>query len=172
MNSIERLIQLLQPDIVVGGPATQLPAEVLIRRGIRGVILDIDNTIVSAAEPDASPEVKAWLVQMGNHFPIWLVSNNWNTRRIRRIAADTDLPYINRAIKPSRRALRRAIAAMDLPPEGVAIVGDRIFTDVVGGNRLGLLTVFVDPLCSRRRPRCSFERTFSLLWGINLKKTL
>lgn len=173
MTFIKQWIGLLQPDVVVGGPATDIAAEVLLQRGVQGLILDIDNTIVSTSRPDATAEVKVWLEAMQEHFPIWLVSNNWNTKRIERIAIDTNLPYINRASKPSRRALRRAISAMRLEPTTVAIVGDRIFTDVIAGNRLGLLTVFVDPVQpGLRRPRFSFERAFSLLWGINLKKTL
>ncbi|MEL6249152.1 MAG: HAD hydrolase-like protein, partial [Cyanobacteria bacterium J06627_15] len=52
--------------------------------------------------------------------------------------------------KPSRRKLRQALAAIDLPAETVAMVGDRLFTDVLAGNRLGLFTVLVDPVIELR----------------------
>ncbi|MGK7908705.1 MAG: YqeG family HAD IIIA-type phosphatase [Synechococcus sp.] len=172
-SRITHWIQLLQPDIVVGGPATDLSPEIFQARGIRGLILDIDNTIVPTTRPEATTEVKSWLEEMQNAFPIWLVSNNWNASRIRRIAIDSNLPHISRAGKPSRRALRKAAEEMQLPPPEIAVVGDRIFTDVIGGNRLGMLTTFVDPVePTLRRPQFSLERLFSLAWGINLKKTL
>ena len=172
-SPINRWIKLLQPDIVVGGPATELSPTTLAQLEVRGLILDIDNTIVPTTRPDATSEVKTWLLDMRQVFPIWLVSNNWNSSRIRRIAEDIDLPHISRAGKPSRRALRKAAERMDLEPKAIAIVGDRIFTDVVGGNRLGMVTVFVDPVePGWLHPRFSLERAFTLAWGINLKKTL
>ena len=170
---ITRWIQLLQPDVVVGGPATDLTPETFKRLNVKGLVLDIDHTIVPTSRPEATSEVKQWLEIMQQAFPIWLVSNNWNSQRIRRIAEGNNLPHISRAGKPSRRSLRKAAREMSLPPQEVAIVGDRIFTDVIGGNRLGMVTVFVDPVePGGRRPRFSFERTVSLLLGINLKKTL
>ncbi len=166
-------IQLLQPDIVVGGPATDLTLDVFRQMNVKGLVLDIDHTIVPTSRPEATAEVKQWLHMMQEEFPIWLVSNNWNSQRIRRIAEDSNLPHISRAGKPSRKSLRKATHGMNLAPQEVAIVGDRIFTDVIGGNRLGMITVFVDPVePGLRRPKFSFERTFSLILGINLKKTL
>ncbi|MGK7912032.1 MAG: YqeG family HAD IIIA-type phosphatase [Synechococcus sp.] len=170
---LTRWIQLLQPDVVVGGPATDLTTETFRRLNVKGLILDIDHTIVPTSRPVATSEVKQWLYMMQQAFPIWLVSNNWNSQRIQRIADNNNLPHISRAGKPSRKSLRKAIREMNLPPQDVAIVGDRIFTDVVGGNRLGIVTVFVDPVePGLRRPKFSFERMISLLLGINLKKTL
>ncbi|MEM9568154.1 MAG: YqeG family HAD IIIA-type phosphatase [Cyanobacteria bacterium P01_E01_bin.34] len=170
---LTRWIQLLQPDIVVGGPATDLTLDVFKRLNVKGLVLDIDHTIVPTSRPEATSEVKQWLYVMQETFPIWLVSNNWNSQRIRRIAEGNNLPHISRAGKPSRKSLRKATQEMNLPPQEVAIVGDRIFTDVIGGNRLGMVTVFVDPVePGSRRPKFSFERTISFLLGINLKKTL
>ena len=170
---ITRLIQLLQPDVVVGGPATELTPDTFKNLQVRGLILDIDNTIVPTSRPEATAEVKQWLETMHQAFPIWLVSNNWNSSRIRRIAEDINLPHISRAGKPSRRSLRKAARGLNLSPREIAVVGDRIFTDVAGGNRLGMITIFVDPIePGPRRPHFSFERAFSLLIGINLKKTL
>jgi HAD superfamily phosphatase (TIGR01668 family) len=171
--SLQQCAQLLQPDIVVGGSAIALPPEPLLERGIAGLILDIDETIVSTYSSELSAETREWLKQMESHFQLWLVSNNWNGPRIRQIARAANLPYIDRAVKPSRRSLRRAIASMNLPPQQVAIVGDRLLTDVLAGNRLGLVTVLVEPL--RKSTSLAYwspERLLSHLWGINLKKTL
>jgi uncharacterized protein len=75
-----------------------------------------------------------------------LLSNNLYQTRIARIAKSLDLPYFHGAGKPSRRKLRQAVAQMQLPPERIAMVGDRVFTDVLAGNRLGMFTILVEPL--------------------------
>lgn len=167
------LKSLLQPDIVVGDTVVQLAAEPLLRRGIAGIVLDIDDTLVPIRSADMPPEVTDWLREMQQHFDIWLVSNNLSTPRIERIAKAVQLPFIKGAAKPSRRALKRAVASMKLPPERVAIVGDRLFTDVLAGNRMGLLTVLIDPVRHVPRPfPWLSERGFFRLWGVKLKKTL
>lgn len=81
----------------------------------------------------------------GHRAPM-LVSNNLNEIRIRRIADTLELPYFTGAGKPSRRKLRRATQAMALPVEHIAMVGDRLFTDVLAGNRLGMFTILVEPM--------------------------
>ena len=57
-----------------------------------------------------------------------------------------NVPYISAAGKPSRRKLRNAVDAMGLPPQQVGMVGDRLFTDVLAGNRLGMFTILVEPM--------------------------
>ncbi len=138
--------QLLKPDMVVPGTVLQLSSETLHHRGIRGIIFDVDDTLVPLRRPQPSPEVIAWLAQIMPEFQIWLVSNNVSSTRIAQIADALGAPHIHRAGKPSRRALRRAVAQMQLPLDQVALVGDRILTDVLAGNRLGVLTILVAPL--------------------------
>ncbi|NJO85608.1 MAG: YqeG family HAD IIIA-type phosphatase [Synechococcaceae cyanobacterium RM1_1_27] len=144
-------IKLLQPDIVVAGTVLNLMPEMLIERGIQGIIFDVDNTLVPIQEEMAAPEIEVWLQPVREQFQVWLVSNNLDMGRIRKIAEQIEIRYISRAAKPSRRALRQVIEHMSLPPERVAIVGDRLLTDMLAGNRLGLLTVLVKPLVSIQR---------------------
>ena len=144
-------IKLFQPDIVVAGTVLNLNPETLLARGIQGIIFDVDNTLVPIHEEVAAPEIEVWLQPIREQFQIWLVSNNLDIGRIRKIAQQIEIGYISRAAKPSRRALRQAIEHMSLPPEQVAIVGDRLLTDVLAGNRLGLLTVLVEPLMPMER---------------------
>ncbi len=142
--------RLLQPDLVVSGTVLQLQPEALLAWGVQGVILDVDGTLVPLQQTEVDPAVVAWLEQLRPHFQIWLVSNNISRNRIRQIAESLNLPYIHRAGKPSRRALRRAVAAMGLPVQAVAMVGDRLLTDILAGNRLGLVTVLVNSLWARK----------------------
>ncbi len=140
------LFKLLQPDITISGTVLNLSIPMLQSRGIKGIIFDVDNTLVPIQHYKVSPEIYSWMETLRQHFQIWLVSNNLSHNRISRIAHSLSVPHIHRAAKPSRRALRQAITAMQLPVEAVAMVGDRLLTDILAGNRLGILTILVEEL--------------------------
>jgi HAD superfamily phosphatase (TIGR01668 family) len=136
----------LQPNLVLGEPVIAVTPTLIKHHGLRGLVLDVDETIVPIREAHTTPEVQAWFAGLRAEVPIWLVSNNMNENRIRRIAQSLDAPYIVGAGKPSRRKLRQATEAMQLPIEEIAMVGDRLFTDVLAGNRLGMFTILVEPM--------------------------
>ncbi|MBD2310962.1 YqeG family HAD IIIA-type phosphatase [Desertifilum sp. FACHB-1129] len=136
----------LQPDLVLGKPILYLTPEVLQHYHLKGLILDVDDTLVPIKSAQASSELQEWIKNIRSVAKLWLVSNNINQPRIRGIAEALDLPYIMGAGKPSRRKLRQAAQGMDLPPQQIAMVGDRLFTDVLAGNRLGLFTILVEPM--------------------------
>jgi HAD superfamily phosphatase (TIGR01668 family) len=138
--------KLLQPDLVLGKPILELTPALIHQYGLRGLVLDVDETLVPIHKTQTTPEVQAWFATMKAHVAIWLVSNNINESRIRRIAESLPAPYISGARKPSRKKLRQATEAMQLPIEQIAMVGDRLFTDVLAGNRLGMFTILVEPM--------------------------
>ena len=138
--------KLLQPDLVLGRSVLGITPDLIDHQGLRGLILDVDETLVPLREPQTSTEVQTWFAELNQHVPIWLVSNNINASRIRRIAESLQAPYLSGAGKPSRRKLRYAAQAMHLPFGQVAMVGDRLFTDILAGNRLGMFTILVDPM--------------------------
>ena len=153
---------LLQPNLVLKGSILELQPTVLEQSGLKGLVLDVDDTLVPVRETQVSPELVQWLEQTKGLVSLWLVSNNMSQSRISRIAQSLNLPYILGARKPSRRKLRQAVTAMGLPPNQVAMVGDRLFTDVLAGNRLGMFTILVEPMVDstdavRRNPTRSFE---------------
>jgi uncharacterized protein len=136
----------LQPNLILGGPILGLTPEILQNYQIRGLVLDVDETLVPLRSKEASAELREWVEQIRQVVSLWLVSNNLSESRIRNIANSLDLPYILAASKPSRRKLKKAATAMNLPVEQVAMVGDRLFTDVLAGNRLGMFTILVEPM--------------------------
>jgi uncharacterized protein len=143
--------KLLQPDLILGNSILSLTPEVLQRQNLKGLVLDVDETLVPISMTQASDELRQWVELISPTIDLWLVSNNISQARIGRIAKSLDLPYILGAQKPSRRKLRQAVTAMNLPVEQVAMVGDRLFTDVLAGNRLGMFTILVEPMVNPAR---------------------
>lgn len=171
---IMSMMSLLQPNLVLGGTIFDLTPQILEQQNIKGLILDVDETLVPFKQKETSTELQEWVSQIRQTTPIWLVSNNISHNRIGNIAQSVDLPFISAAQKPSRRRLREAAEAMDLPVEKVAMVGDRLFTDVLAGNRLGMFTILVEPMVDpvvavRSHPIRDFEIWLSQLFGVSLQ---
>ncbi|MCL6456686.1 MAG: YqeG family HAD IIIA-type phosphatase [Gorillibacterium sp.] len=115
-------------------------------QGIRGIITDLDNTLVGATVPLATPELVEWLKHLEDlGFKVVIVSNN-REARVSKFAEPLGLPFVFSARKPANAAFHRALAIMNLPSEQVMMLGDQMLTDVLGGNRLGLYTVLVHPV--------------------------
>jgi HAD superfamily phosphatase (TIGR01668 family) len=137
---------LLEPNLTLGTTIVSLTPDILQQHGLRGLILDVDETLVPTSNSHISADLVQWADQVKTQATICLVSNNLNESRIRQIADSLALPYYASAGKPSRRKLRQALEAMELSPQEVGMVGDRLFTDVLAGNRLGLFTILVEPI--------------------------
>jgi uncharacterized protein len=164
---------LLEPDLILGKTILHLSPEIIRQNHLKGLILDVDDTLVSMRQSHASDDVLQWVTQVKRVANIWLVSNNLSQKRIGRIAASLELPYLLGAKKPSRKKLRKAMDAMDLRPQEVAMVGDRLFTDVLAGNRLGLFTILVEPMvdplaATRRNPVRNMEVWISKFLGASI----
>lgn len=165
--------KFLQPDLVLGNSIVGLTPEILERHQLQGLVLDVDDTLVPLKNTDLPESLKAQIAQLRQRVDIWLVSNNISDTRIGSIAQALDVPYISFAAKPFRRNLRKAVTAMNLPPERVGMVGDRLFTDVLAGNRLGMFTILVDPMVepgqiARNSKTRAFEVWFSQTMGASL----
>lgn len=172
MKNIKR--QFLQPNLILGDTILNLSPEILTRYQLKGLVLDVDETLVPFRERAVSEELSLWVEQIRQVALIWLVSNNLSENRIGSIAKSLNLPYILGAGKPSRRKLRQAVLEMNLPVEEVAMVGDRLFTDVLAGNRLGMFTILVEPMANpalavRSHPIRNFEVWLSELLGVSLQ---
>lgn len=139
---------LLCPDVMVDS-VFDINIDELKQQGIKGIILDLDNTIIPWDSADMCPKITDWLRNiLASGFKVAIVSNNWHNR-VQAIAAMFDIPFVSRAYKPAKTGFKNALQTLELSPDAVAMVGDQMFTDVLGGNRLGLYTIWVKPINTR-----------------------
>ncbi|MEF3306096.1 YqeG family HAD IIIA-type phosphatase [Paenibacillus sp. GYB003] len=146
MKELEwRLLKKLIPQKSVRS-IYEIDVQALWDTGIRGIITDLDNTLVGAKHPEATPELLAWLKALQTiGFRVVIVSNNTRLR-VSRFSEPLSIPYIFRAKKPGNAAFRKAMSIMSLAPNETVVIGDQMLTDVLGGNRLGLFTILVTPI--------------------------
>jgi len=143
------LRQLLTPGWTPGCALPQLTLGALEARAgtpIRALVIDVDRTLLPRRSSVLPPSAERWIQEVRVHVPIHLFSNNPSRRRIGGLSKHLGLPYTVGAAKPRRAALRRVLQEFNLPSAQVALLGDRVFTDVLAGNRVGLFTVLVKPI--------------------------
>ncbi|MCJ7806512.1 MAG: YqeG family HAD IIIA-type phosphatase [Clostridia bacterium] len=140
--------KLLSPNLHLNN-IFEIDADHLLSLGIKGIITDMDNTLVPWSDRTVHPRLAEWFANLKNKgFRLFIISNNSKDHGWQ-LARELDIPAIWSAIKPRRGSFRKALEQMHLSPEAVAVVGDQIFTDVLGGNRLGLYTIHVNPISEK-----------------------
>ena len=149
--------QWLLPDWDPGLTVVQLPLEHLLDRGITALLLDVDRTLLPGHDVRLPDAVMGWATSAQRHLRLHLFSNNPSRHRIGAVADQLGVSYTSGAAKPRRTSLRKVLRDLQVQPDELAIVGDRLFTDVLAGNRLGLYTVLVRPLKADGTP-CPHDR--------------
>ena len=132
--------------------------EKLKTRGIKGIITDLDNTLVAWDVRDATPEVVKWFEQMKEHdIKVTILSNN-NLDRVKAFSDPLGTPYVYSARKPLRKAFNRVAGEMNLKKEEIVVIGDQLLTDVLGGNSAGFYTILVVPIVQSDAKITQFNR--------------
>ena len=135
----------LKPDFFADS-IYQIDGAWLASRNISALIIDVDNTIMARDARLPGQALRAWTSGLKTaDIEMLAVSNNW-TERVKKIAEALDLPLIAPAAKPFGPVFKRAIAKLGRSAEATAIVGDQLFTDILGGNRAGIRTIMVAPV--------------------------
>ncbi len=141
------------------------------REGIRGVIFDIDNTLVMHGAP-ATPEAVALFQKLRNiGLDTCLISNN-KAERVAPFAEAVGSRFMSKASKPSRRGYMEAMRLMGTNRNNTLFVGDQLFTDVWGANRCGIRTVLVHPIDPHEEIQIVLKRFLEkpVLWMYERKK--
>jgi len=142
----------IKPTYNIDGDVTDIIIEALLSDGVKGLIFDLDSTLMESKSGRLTDEVSAWLIKARPHFKMVVLSNNKNSLYLDKVKAIVDMPVIGYAKKPSRRGFRQAMEILELTPQEVAVVGDRPLTDILGGKRSGAKTVLVKILRTIREP--------------------
>lgn len=132
--------------------------QLLRKMGVKGLLLDIDNTLTTHDNPVPGKGVTEWIAQMKKAgIALRLVSNN-HPPRVKPFAKLLGIPCICDSKKPLSDGFKRAQADMGLPKEALCVVGDQIFTDILGANLMGVKCIYVPPMEHEKTAFFKFKR--------------
>lgn len=121
-------------------------------RGIDTLLVDLDNTLLPRDSNVVPESLRAWAADLAARgFKVCLVSNNWHDR-VSIVAGELGFRLVAKAIKPLPFAFLLALSRVGSKRRTAAVVGDQLFTDVLGGKLLGMTTVLVEPLSQTDLP--------------------
>ena len=125
---------------------TDISAEYLNEKNIKGLILDLDNTLTTHNNPQPAEKVTDWIEDMKNSgIKMMIVSNN-RAERVIPFAQNLGLDFVPNGRKPLATGFKKAQQLMAISFSEIAIVGDQIFTDVLGANLKRVRTIYVNPI--------------------------
>lgn len=139
---------LLYPNFYCNN-AKEIEIELLKKNNIKGILLDVDNTLIDYKH-NMLKGIDKWcedLKKQGIKFCI--LSNSNNKEKIEKIAKILDIPYVSFGTKPLKRGFKKSKDILNLDYKNMAIIGDQIFTDIIGGNRCNMYTILVEPIESK-----------------------
>ena len=131
--------------------------------GIKGFIFDVDNTIVPYDTPLPDEKIKNWfkkIEEMG--FLSYIASNN-NKGRVEHFASELNIGFMPKANKPLTKNLKQISKKMGISPKETAMIGDQLFTDMLGGNMAGMFTVLIEQISPVEGKFIKFKRIFEKL---------
>lgn len=125
---------------------TDITPEILGKMNIRGLILDVDNTLTTHDNPKPAEGVEEWIALMkSSGIKLMIVSNN-HLPRVRPFADMLGIDFVCDGKKPLRKGFGEAVKRLGMPKKNLAAVGDQIFTDVLGANLMGIKMLYVAPI--------------------------
>ncbi|MDR3685351.1 MAG: YqeG family HAD IIIA-type phosphatase [Coriobacteriia bacterium] len=141
----------MSPDLYLRS-VCDIDLDALGAQGIDTLLMDLDNTLLPRDSSEMPDDIVAWAAQLSDRgFRVCLVSNNWHAR-VQEVAKELGFQLVAKAVKPLPFAFWRALKLMGVGRKQCAIVGDQMFTDVLGGKLLGIKTIMVLPLSESDLP--------------------
>ena len=150
------MLERFFPDEYVDS-AYGIPFEELYRKGYRGIIFDVDNTLVPHGAPADARSIGLFERLRAMGFSTCILSNN-KEPRVAPFAGQVKSPYIFKGGKPSVKGYERAMERMGTDRETTIFVGDQLFTDVWGARRTGLYSILTKPMDPHEEIQIVFKR--------------
>jgi len=143
------LFEILKPKIYVNSVYNIDLKKLKKTKKMKGIIVDLDNTLVAWGQKEISQKTIDWVKEAKRlGFKICIVSNT-NSRRVAEFAKIFNIPYHSKYFKPFSIAFNNGLKILDTKKSETVVIGDQIFTDIWGGNRLKLLTILVVPIVKK-----------------------
>ena len=141
---------LLTPNMQVR-KITDITIEMLRENDIKGMILDVDNTLIDLDKVPLEG-IKEWIDNMKNEgIKFCIASNSLKKDKIEKVAKMLDIPYVHFSAKPTKIGLKKAKQILGIENcKNIAEVGDQLFTDVLGTNRMKMFSILTEPLCEEK----------------------
>ncbi len=147
---------------------TDIDAKFLKDNNINALILDVDNTLI---DMDKRPleNLEKWIENLKKqNIKICIASNSIRKGKVRNVAKKLDIPFIYFSTKPLKRGLKKALEIIQENPENVAEIGDQLFTDVWGANRLKMFSILTKPISPEKTKLGEIKRKIEKIF---LEKT-
>ena len=139
---------------------TDLSPEFIKSHGVTSLLMDIDDTLTYHKDPQIPQKVLEFINLMKiNNIKIILISNNSKDRAYK-FAKKLNLPYISRAFKPAPFGINLAFKKLNISKNEAIIIGDQIFTDILGANLLDIKSILVDPFEKNQTAFLKLKRLF------------
>lgn len=123
-----------------------ISVDFLKKENISAILLDIDNTIITGSYKMTNT-VNKWLREVKKSgIQICILSNTWNFNKVKKLMLKYDINGLPRAQKPKLKGFNMAYNVLGVPKENMVMIGDQIFTDVLGANRFGIRSIYVKPI--------------------------
>lgn len=121
----------------------------LIKNEIKALILDVDNTLIDYYK-NLEKETIQWAETLKKDgIKLYILSNSNKKEKVKNVAEKLEVPYEYFAKKPFKKGFLKIQKILNIKPENIGVVGDQIFTDVIGGNRCKMYTILVDPIIQK-----------------------
>ncbi len=142
------MLKKLHPNLLID-KVQDLDLRILSKNNIKGLIFDIDNTLAAHFQKEADDNILKWLERLKSQGFKFCIVSNASKERVTKFNEKISAYALHRASKPSKKSLLKAAKYMEIKPEETALVGDQIFTDVLGGNKLKMFTILVNPISEK-----------------------
>ena len=136
----------------------EITPEYLKENNIKALILDVDNTLLDF-DLKIIDGLDVWCENIKNNdIKCMILSNSNKTTKVKMVADLLKIDYIKFAMKPLKRGFKMAQKRLEIPNENIAAIGDQIFTDVIGANRMNMFSILVKPLAEKDLWMTRFKR--------------
>lgn len=143
---------------------TDIDVNFLKEKDIKAVILDVDNTLMDL---DKNPleNIECWIKKLKNeNIKICIASNSIKKEKIAKVAEKLDVPFIYFSTKPFKRGLKKAKKILKEENENIAEIGDQLFTDVLGANRMKMFSILTKPISGEKTKLGALKRKIEQIY--------